>query len=84
MRTISETSGTPLNVPIFKLQGFQKNNEVKHLNTNESMKINKRKSTRENQQIIYKGIFMKLPAEFPAKTLQARREWHDIFMYLKR
>ena len=42
-----------------------------------------RRSTRENQQITYKVIFMKFPVDFSAETLQARKEWHDIFMYLK-
>ena len=31
------------------------------------------------QQIKYKGIPIKLSAEFSAETQQARREWHDIF-----
>ena len=41
------------------------------------------RSTRENQQITYKVIFMKLSDDFSAETLQARKERHDIFMYLK-
>ena len=32
------------------------------------------KSTREKQQITYKGIPMRLPADISAETLQARRE----------
>ena len=35
------------------------------------------KSTRENQQIIYKGTPKRLSADFSAETLQARREWRD-------
>ena len=37
------------------------------------------KKTRERQEIAYKGIPIRLPADFSAETLQARREWHDIF-----
>ena len=37
------------------------------------------KKTRERQEIAYKGIPIRLSADFSAETLQARREWHDIF-----
>ena len=37
------------------------------------------KATREKQQIIYKGIPRRLTADLSAETLQARREWQDIF-----
>ena len=37
------------------------------------------KAAREKQQIIYKGIPIRLTADFLAETLQARREWQDIF-----
>ena len=37
------------------------------------------KAAREKQQIIYKGIHIKLTADLSAETLQARREWQDIF-----
>ena len=36
------------------------------------------KATREKQQITYKGIPIRLSADFSAETLQARGEWHDI------
>ena len=39
---------------------------------------------REKQQITYKGIPMRLSADFSAETLQARREWQDIFKVMKR
>ena len=29
------------------------------------------------------GTLIGLSADFPAETLQARREWHDIFKVLK-
>ena len=37
------------------------------------------KATRENRHITYKGLPIRLSADFSAETLQARREWHDIF-----
>ena len=37
------------------------------------------KAAREKQQIIYKGISISLTADLSAETLQARREWQDIF-----
>ena len=37
------------------------------------------KATREKRQITYKRIPIRLTADFSAETLQARREWHDIF-----
>ena len=40
------------------------------------------KATREKQQITYKGTPVSL-ADFSAETLQARREWHDIFKVMK-
>ena len=36
------------------------------------------KAAREKQQIIHKGIHVRLTADFSAETLQARREWQDI------
>ena len=41
------------------------------------------KTAREKQQITYKGIRIRLTAELSAKTLQARREWQDIFIVMK-
>ena len=34
-------------------------------------------------QITYKGIPIRLTADLPAETLQARREWQDIFKVMK-
>ena len=42
------------------------------------------KATREKQQTTYKGISIRLSADFSAATLQARREWHDILKVMKR
>ena len=41
------------------------------------------KGTREKWQIIYKGTPIRLSADFSTETLQARREWHDIFKVMK-
>ena len=41
------------------------------------------KAAREKQQITYKGIPIMLSADFSAETLQARREWQDIFKVIK-
>ena len=41
------------------------------------------KATRKKQQITYKGTSIRLTADFSAETLQARREWHDIFKVMK-
>ena len=37
------------------------------------------KAAREKKQITYKGISIRLTADLSAETLQARREWQDIF-----
>ena len=41
------------------------------------------KAARENQQITYKGNPICLTADLSAETLQAGREWQDIFKVLK-
>ena len=41
------------------------------------------KATREKQQIIFKGTSIRLSADFSTETLQARREWLDIFKVMK-
>ena len=41
------------------------------------------KAAREKQQKIYKGIPIRLTADLSAETLQARREWQDIFTVMK-
>ena len=40
-------------------------------------------TAREKQQITYKGIPIRLTADLSAETLQARREWQDIFKVMK-
>ena len=46
-------------------------------------KENLLKATGEKQQITYKGTPIRLRVDFSAETLQARREWHDIFKVMK-
>ena len=41
------------------------------------------KATTEKQQLTYKGIPIRLTADLSAETLQARREWQDIFKVMK-
>ena len=41
------------------------------------------KAPREKQQITYQGTTTRLSADFSAETLQARREWQDIFKVMK-
>lgn len=41
------------------------------------------KAARERQQVTYKGNPIRLSADFSGKTLQTRREWHNIFKVLK-
>ena len=41
------------------------------------------KAAREKQQITYKRIPVRLTADFSAETLQAKREWWDIFKVMK-
>ena len=41
------------------------------------------KAEREKEKITYKGIPIRLTAEFSAETLQNRRDWQDIFKVMK-
>ena len=41
------------------------------------------KAAREKQKITYKGIPIRLSADFSVETLQARREWQDILKVMK-
>ena len=41
------------------------------------------KVAREKQQITYKGIPIRLTADLSAETLQARKQWQDIFKLMK-
>jgi len=41
------------------------------------------KTAREKQQITHKGIPVRIIADLSIETLQARREWQDIFKVMK-
>ena len=41
------------------------------------------KAAKKKQQLTYKGNSIHLTADLSAETLQARREWQDIFKVLK-
>ena len=41
------------------------------------------KAANEKQQVTYKGNPISLTADLSTETLQARREWQDIFKVLK-
>ena len=41
------------------------------------------KAAREKQRVMYKGTLIRLSADFSTESLQAKREWHDIFKALK-
>ena len=43
------------------------------------LKVEKKKTKNH----IYMGILIRLPTDFSAESLQARREWHNIFKVLK-
>ena len=64
----------------------QDKSKEKHAKTHISKIKNKEKilkAARENQQITYKGIPRRLTATLSAETLQAGREWQDIFKVMK-
>ena len=41
------------------------------------------KAAREKQEVTYKGAPIRLAADFSMETLQARREWQEIFQVMK-
>ena len=41
------------------------------------------KATREKQIITYKGVPMRLSADFSKDTLQAKRDWQEILKVMK-
>ena len=41
------------------------------------------KAAREKQRVTYKGGSIKLSADFSKETLQARRDWQEIFKVIK-
>ena len=41
------------------------------------------KSATEKETITYKGVPIRLPADFSKETLQARRGWKEVFQVMK-
>ena len=41
------------------------------------------KAAREKQRVTYKGVPIRLSADFSKETLQARRGWKEVFQVLK-
>ena len=41
------------------------------------------KAAREKQRVTYKGVPMRLSADFSKETLQARRDWQEVFKVIK-
>ena len=41
------------------------------------------KGTRERQRVTYKGVLIRLSADFSKETLRARRDWQEVFKVMK-
>ena len=41
------------------------------------------KAARERQRVTYKGVPIRLSADFSKETLQARRDWPEVFKVMK-
>ena len=41
------------------------------------------KAARERQRVTYKGVPIRLSADFSKETLQARRDWQEVFEVMK-
>ena len=41
------------------------------------------KAAREKQRVTYKGVPIRLSADFSKETLQARRGWKEVFKVMK-
>ena len=41
------------------------------------------KAAREKETVTYKGVPIRLPADFSKETLQARRGWKEVFQVIK-
>ena len=41
------------------------------------------KAAREKQTVTYKGVPIRLSADFSKETLQARRDWQEVFKVMK-
>ena len=56
---------------------------INEINEDQIQRANIIKAAREKQQIIHKGIPIRITANLRIETLQARREWQDILTVVK-
>ena len=42
------------------------------------------KAAREKQRVMYKGVPIRLSVDFSKETLQAKRNWKEVFQVMKR
>ena len=56
-----------------------------HINQINNIKCKEQilKASRDKQQITHKGVHIRITADLSIETLQARREWQDIFKVMK-
>ena len=68
------------------MNGFTKRNTPRHtIITLAKIKDKERilKAAREKERVTYKGVPIKLSADFSKDTLQARRGWKEVFKVMK-
>ena len=56
---------------------------IKLPNIKDKDKIQKKKKTRGKERVTYKGVPIRLSADFPEETLQARKGWKEVFQVMK-
>ena len=63
----------------------QRRNTPRHINKIPNIKDKERilKATRGKERVTYKGVLIRLLADFSKETLQARRGWKDVFKVMK-
>ena len=73
---VNQRRNTPRHILIKLRLNTHTHKKTKH-------KVRILKAVREKQRVTYKGNPIRLTADLSAETLQARREWQDIFKVLK-
>ena len=64
-----------------EIQEAQRQNIIKMPKLKDKERI--LKAAREKQRVTYKGVPIRLSADFSKETLQARRKWQEILKVLK-
>ena len=75
-----------LHVQLAQIIPKQNNSKRQHTKTHYKQSVNSQRGkriARGKQLAPYKKISTRLPADFSAESLQARREWHNTFKVLK-